>query len=347
MRNGLLAPLLVLAACSPPPAEPLRLVVSATKFGHGLDVRGGRVAWLDGAEASTDQRSVGVDVRVNEVGGAPLLTARSLGAVRGLVLLEQGVATLEFAETFLDQRVVLRPLDGSAARFPSIEDVPLALAANGDGLAWIEAGVQQLVDRDGDGTLDTNLLRVTLVLTDREGGSQQRRRLTIDGGLRSPASLFAPYPNPFGLHVTADAVWLGWGPSPCLGGSEVLRIDQTSGATTRVWEGGVPGANLAKHPEAFLVQPSGLTVAGSLHECGTQSATEGFLDRGGETTRFPKPLVSVAGDESVIWAAEPGRVLEVAGEQPGITLRDRLGGLDLEAGRPFIATTAGVYEVRR
>ena len=158
-----------LAACGDS-GEGAAILATAEKGTHGAAAHGELVAFLDGAEASTDPTRVGVDVCVVDAAGAERLRAPSLGGVRGLALLPDAVATLELEASFADQRVVIRPFDGEAV-VAAHEDVPIALVATDEGLLWVEAAAVEVDTRDVPAEAE---VRLTLVEADPRGVVRSR-----------------------------------------------------------------------------------------------------------------------------------------------------------------------------
>ncbi|HJK91191.1 MAG TPA: hypothetical protein RMH85_27840 [Polyangiaceae bacterium LLY-WYZ-15_(1-7)] len=220
-----------LAACGDS-GEGAAILATAEKGTHGAAAHGELVAFLDGAEASTDPTRVGVDVCVVDAAGAERLRAPSLGGVRGLALLPDAVATLELEASFADQRVVIRPFDGEAV-VAAHEDVPIALVATDEGLLWVEAAAVEVDTRDVPAEAE---VRLTLVEADPRGVVRSR---TAVGGepIRTNWALLSPHPKPFGLRLEGDTLTFGWDGSASATGTELYAIARDTGEATLLWRG--------------------------------------------------------------------------------------------------------------
>lgn len=293
------------------PTSPWSLVASADKTGWTTTARDGRVAFLDGAEASTDPSIVGVDLRVIDHDGAALLHAPTAGSARATALLSDAVATLEIESSVLDQRVVIRPLDGSTTVRVTHVHTPLALTATESGLAWIEATQIAVEDTDHDGIDETGVFALTAVESDARGVVTRRTDVTVEGGVRAPIGLLAPFPAGFGLVATGTTLFFGWGTRICNGRYEVFAIARDTGSAVVAWRGAAATSgpisgntcqcadtpdNVTEQGEALALLDGELVVAGSIYACASVVATAGFVAHAGSTVRTSAAVRDAASD---------------------------------------------------
>jgi hypothetical protein len=305
------------AGCATP-SGPWEHVASADKLGWTTTARDGRVAFLDGAEASTDPAIVGVELRVVGPDGRDVLRAPTDGSARATALLADAAATLELTSSVLDQRVVIRPLDGSPRINVMHAHTPLALTASENGLVWVEVERTALEDVDHDGTFETGVFALTLVDADARGAVQRRTSVTLDGGLRGPTSILAPFPSAFGLAIDGDAAYFGWGTRICGGRYEVLRVARADGAASVAWQGAAADTgpvtgntcecadvadNVTEEGEALAFLDHRLVVVGSVYRCASVVADVGFVALDGTSTPVDDAVREATSDADGVFVA--------------------------------------------
>lgn len=346
--------------CAAGPNEPVRLT-DVHLSANALRVAGDHFAIVEGVEASSDPSEAGITVRALDLDGNELLRAPVDGAVRGLALTGDAVATLELTSTLADQHLVIRPLAGGdpvlvAHRFP-----PIALAASGAQLLFVEARVLGAHDQDGDGVAETSELGLELVEIETDGTVLRRTEVVLEGGLRAPASRLEPFPRVFGLVATGDRAYLGWGSLLCGGHSEVLAIERATGAATVAWRGAAAAFegtsctcagtadNVTEIGEALGVADGVVTVAGSVFSCASVSADAGFLASGASTRRLAAPLLAATTSPSGVFVADREIVYEVGAdllERAPSPRGERIEAVSWEGRSPrraLVATDRGVY----
>ncbi len=331
---------IVFSACGEPEARPFEPIVRADRRIAGVTAAYGRIAFVDG-EVLADPTRLGVDVvRVIERDGTELLRDASVGGVRDLVLLPDAAAALEMESTIADQRVVVRPF-GAAAITAVHEDVPIALAADGDRLVWIEVRATEYEASSSESGLDTAILSLTLVEADARGLVLRRTPIAVEGGIRAPFALLAPFPSPFALSATSDAIFFGWSMLASCGESEVFRIARDSGAATIVWRGR-GNSNVCACDESgerergrgLAVIEGDLFVLGSVLACGSTEPTAGFVWRRGDTLRFGVPMDRTAIQGSTIFVARETSLYSFDGSALMPSTRqapERIQGLAIDA----------------
>ncbi|MFO0680640.1 MAG: hypothetical protein U0234_01250 [Sandaracinus sp.] len=346
--------------CATSPTEPVRLT-DVHLSASALRSAGDHFALVEGVEASSDPSEAGITVRALDLDGNEILRAPVDGGVRGLALTSDAVATLELTSTLADQHLVIRPLFGGDPvlvphRFP-----PIALAASGAQLLFVEARVLRAHDDDGDGVAETSELGLELVEVETDGSVHRRTEVALEGGLRAPASALEPFPRVFDLVATGDRVYLGWGSLLCGGHSEVLAIDRDTGAATVAWRGAAAAFdgtsctcastadNVTEMGEALVVVDGVLTVAGSVYSCASVSADAGFLASGASTRRLAEPLLAATAGTGGVLVADREAVYEVGAvlvERAPSPRGERVESVRWEGRSPrraLVATNRGVY----
>lgn len=339
-------------------------VVTANKTIWWLVATGAHLGFLDGAEASSDPSLAGVEVRVALATGQPVLDVPADRVVRGIALNDAAIATIEMQQSVDDQRVRIRPLGGGAAVEPVRQAAPLAITTEPEGFAWLEASIAGTAS----GSQTDFVYDLTLVESDSNGGIQARTAIQVSGGVTAPASLLAPYPEPFGLAVSGSTAYFGWLSTLCGGGAVVYQIDRASGAATVAWNGRIAQTSAVQGTSCQCVDAAnnvedwakGLSVAqgspiivGATRACASVAGGTGFAVGSGALVPATSPLDYIAADDTGIFVADESEdVFTLSGGKLAsfplpAAIAEAVTGLALDPKNVWIATSGAIRSFPR
>jgi hypothetical protein len=344
--------------------EETRLLVGGQRWISELVASSTHVAFVDGADATTDPGLEGIRVRAYGVDGRLLIDAPVEGSVRKLALSPSSVAVLEGG---LGRQVVrIHPLSGGPAVEPEQQGWPLGLAALDDGFLWVEARLIGLEDSDGDRSAELGVSIFSLVESDDAGLVRSRSAVTMNPAVREWTSLLLPFPPAVDLVVAGDQALFAWDASGYCGGhATVFGFSRAASAGSILWRGrsaltstpdpaggictcAVGEDNVAETIDA-IAAGSSLLVAGRTMKCASIVGGDGYLLDGGASVAVHPPMRWLAADDGAVFGGAGETVVQIdhGTVVPKWRADEQLHGLASVTGQLYVATRREVRVVAR